>query len=361
MTGYNPYSPPVEGAGPLVQRFPNPNAHADRGKVAGAGVTLIIVGCLQLLMGLALAGGALKMRYADVLGIATLVEGVITLICGIMTLRNSYGAAVFGLVLSCIGLLLSVLSFNLIGIGIRTAIVILVGRGVNAIKQINSRIMYHSAVATMPPPAAPAPAPKPAEQANPLVAYYHHFVTLLVQVMGADGHLDRRERQKIAQICDAMSISEYERERVIQNAERHPVAVGQQAKSYLALAEQLAVSSPKWQLMVAAVAVASADGVIAEAEEKVILEIGRALGLPSEEIWPVLAEEQVDLDKLSTDQARNLLNVKEDATADQIEQAHSTLSAELAKGDYAHLGQRLTQFLVERQKVLDRAKEVLAG
>jgi len=47
--------------------------------------------------------------------------------------------------------------------------------------------------------------------------------------------------------------------------------------------------------------------------------------------------------------------------ADRGKVVGAGVSAELGKGAYEHLGQRLAQFVADRQRVLDRAHELLVA
>ena len=54
----------------------------------------------------------------------------------------------------------------------------------------------------------------PAEDPVPEIGEYD----VLVRVMAVDGHIDRRERLKISNICNNMNISHYERNYLINRA-----------------------------------------------------------------------------------------------------------------------------------------------
>lgn len=344
----NPYAPPSASTTPTAQladAYPNPDERADRGKVLGAGITLIILGALQLLVGLVVAGGGLRVggSAAQLIGIATLVEGVVTLTLGIFTLRNSYGAAMAGLVLACIGLALNVLSLNMVAIAIRGAVVALVARGVSALRSINQRVAS-------------------GQPTTPLTAYYHELIPLLVRVMAADGHLDRRERKKIGEICDAMRISRYEQHRLIGQASRSTTFdVRASVQRYLQLARQIKLPTPEEQLLMAAVAVAGADGVFESAEVELIKEIGAAAGMGAEDVEWRVSMAQAKLGSLDSSLAREILNVGPEANPETIETSYQTLCRELAPDAYGHLGERMSGFVRERVAVLDRAKDLLVG
>ena len=337
----NPYAPPASADLPPQQRFPNPHVPADRRRVLGAGVTLIVLGGLQLLGGIALAAGGLDVPLASVLGLVTAGEGVLNLVLGILTLRNSYAAAVTGLVLSILGLLGTLLSFNLIGIIIRGVVVGLIAGGVSALRNVNLRI----AVAT---------------QENPLVAYYHYFVPLLTRVMAADGHLDLRERQKIVEVCNGMSISAYEQRRLIERASA-PQAfdAAEVTRRYLEAARQVGLPSPERQLLIAAVAVAGADGVLAEAEERLIRDMGKTMAVSSGEIDALIAQQQLSMDELTPVLARRLLNVSPNQPFEQITASYQRLAGDLQKQSFSHLGAKLGEIAERRRQVLDRAYALL--
>ena len=224
----------------------------------------------------------------------------------------------------------------------RSAILAVVAKGVNALKAINARI----------------DAPK---QQSPLVEYYHHFVPLLGWVMTADGHMDRRERAKIATICNTMGISPYERDRLLRRATSpQNFDVNAQTARYLELARAIDLATPDWQLLIAAVAVAGADGVVADGEAHVIREIGAAAGIDPEDVNGLLAQATVTPAEMDREQARQLLAVDEAASPATIEAAHKSLSEGLAQGHYGHLGQRLEAFVEARREILDRARALLS-
>jgi tellurite resistance protein len=343
----NPYAPPSATTSPTAQiadAFPNPDERSDRNKVLGAGITLIILGALQLLAGLVLAGGGLRLggSTAQIIGILTVAEGAVTLTLGIFTLKNSYGAAMGGLVLACIGLGLNVLSLNMIAIAIRGAVVALVARGVSALRSINNRV------------AAGTPA-------TPLTAYYHELIPIMVRVMAADGHLDRRERKKIGEVCDAMRISRYEQHRLIGQASRSTTFdVRASVQRYLQLARQIRLPTPEEQLLMAAIAVAGADGVFEAAEEQLIKEIGAAAGMSAEDIEWRVTMAKAKLGSLDSSLAREILNVDQSASPEAIETSYQTLCRELAPEAYGHLGQGMSGFVRQRVAVLDRAKDLLS-
>jgi tellurite resistance protein len=338
----NPYAPPVAETQPLRERFPNPDVQLDRGKVLGAGITLIVMGGLQLLAAAALAMiGLDRIQMAGVIAVAALIEGTVTITLGIFTLRNSYPAAVTGLVLSSIGLALALISINPLAIGIRVAIVVLVYRGVSALKGVNLRIAAEA-------------------QPNPLTAYYHHFVPLLARVMAADGHLDRRERAKIVEVCDAMNISSYEQRQLIERAAA-PQAfdVAEHTRAYAARAREIGLVNPQRQLLVAAIAVAGADGVIVEAEGKMLREIGAALGTPADEVDALVEQQRAKLAELTPELARKLLNVQPDAPPEHVKASYEALRKDLEARSYEHLGHALGREVAERRAVVERAYQLL--
>lgn len=334
----NPYAPPR--ADSLLERYPNPHVKADRGKVIAAGVALIVVGLLQLGLGAALTGFGVYGQRGLYLVLATGIEGLLSVALGIFTLRNAYGAAVTGVVLNGFGLLLAVFTGNLGAIGVRLVLLIIVGAGALALRKINRRV--DSGVS-----------------GSPLTTYYHHVVPLLVRVMAADGHLDQRERQKIREVCDAMQISRYEQQRLIeQSARATAFDVRARARSYLAEARQLGLSAPEQQLIVAALAVAGADGVIVEPERELIEQIGEALGLAAEDVAAQLATYEAELRDLDAVGARKLLGLGPAAGDAEIEKAYQRLAAVLEPQAYGHLGAQLGRHVQERAEVLRRAREL---
>jgi uncharacterized tellurite resistance protein B-like protein len=340
---HNPYAPPTESSPAIVDRYPNDSMNVDRGKVTGAGVTLIIIGALQLVAGLALYSGALgHIPNIKIIGIGAAIEGVLNILLGILTLKNSYPAAVIGLVLNSLALLVTLLSLNIIGIAIRGAAVAVIARGVGALKGINNRIA------------------EPVQQ-NPLTAYYHHLIPLLVRVIGADGHLDRRERGKIAVICNAMQISRYEEHRLVNAATKQggTLDIRDAVDKYLTRARTIQLPNPEHQLITAAIAVAGADGVIVAEEEQVIYQIGDALRLSREDVAARLAAHRAKLDHLDINMAREILNVTANALPEEIEASYNTIKSEMQPQNYAHLGSNLGDYVNQRAAILEKAVQLL--
>jgi len=396
-------TPSTDATDSVIERHPNAYVASDHGMVTWAGGLLIAAGAVELAFAIALIArpgflGQLDEIVRNILIFAALGEGWVILACGVLTLRNWYAAAVTGLVLMCLALAVWVANVVLVGLavgfddsafftdlvvtGIRVLLVVVVAYGVGAVKRINQRIGWYGELALRPPtPASPedrwAPAraaagasakavagttPPESVPANPLIPYYHLFIRLLVRVMRADGLLDRRERLKIAEVCDAMQISSYERDRVILAAGLDPASdIEEQTRRYVEAAEALEIPGPRWQLVLAAIGVAGADGVIELSEQQVVLDIGAAVGIAEGEIRTILDQQVVDPDHLDAEEARRLLALPEGATPGEIEGAHESLSSSFAEGDYLHLGGRLEDFVTERQRVLDGARAVLLG
>lgn len=319
-----------------AERHGNPHITKDHAKVAVAGGLLIAVGLLQV--GLAVFSIALPEGLAWRAAVA--LGGVLSVGLGVSTLRNVYGAAVAGVALHALGLLLTVSMGEVFGIGIHAVMLVVVGAGALALREINRRVDGGAV-------------------SGPLTAYYHQLVALLVRAMAADGQLDRRERQKIQQVCDAMQISRYEQQRLIEGAARATAFdVRASARSYLAEARRLGVSTPEQELIVVALAVAGADGEIAAPERELIVQMALALDVSAADVDLQAALHGAELTDLDEVGARKLLGVDGTASKSDVEAAYQRRLVGLDASGYAHLGERLGRYVAGRAAVLHRAREL---
>ncbi len=198
-----------------------------------------------------------------------------------------------------------------------------------------------------------------ADKSDPLQVYYHNLLQLLVHVMRADGHCDRRELSKITRLCDNMNLSDYERDLVIESTNDHPLEpLSDVIPRYRMAADLAHIPDPAQSLIVAAVAVAAADGVLASEERAAIEDMAKHLDVDATLYEAALAA-HAPPDQMSEDLARTLLNVTADTDATELDSAYQTLRAELNAAHFAHLGHRLAKTLNERLILVDEAYDLL--
>jgi len=197
------------------------------------------------------------------------------------------------------------------------------------------------------------------DKSDPLEAYYHNLLHLLVRVMRADGHCDRRELSKIARLCNDLNLSDYERDLVIASANEHPPEpLKDVVIRYRIAADVAQIPDPAQSLIVAALAVATADGVLVDEERTVIEDMAKHLNVNAALFEAALAA-HAPPDHMSEDYARSLLNVTARADAPEIEAAHQSLRSELHAAHYNHLGSRLAKIVNERLILVDDAYNLL--
>jgi uncharacterized tellurite resistance protein B-like protein len=202
---------------------------------------------------------------------------------------------------------------------------------------------------------------------HPIVTHYRLLVELLVKVMAADRTLDQREREAVRGVCDSLRIAPALRERFIDaalEAERREgprEALETLAARYLELSERAGLLHARRTAMMAALVVARADGVVAEAEEAVIRALGAALGASEAETASLLAQHRVGEGAIEPALARAVLGLGEAASADDVEAAARTLLDDLRPDDYGHIGRTLADYAAERRGVIERARLALGA
>ena len=311
----------------------------DRSKIRIAGFALLAVGALQ-------AGIALwawfKGNFATPLRIPWVAQGGLSMVFGVLALANSFTACIFAAILHGIGAVVSFRTGDTIAVAIEIAVVVVSVRGLLGVMATNNRL------------ANP-------EASDPLSAYYNAFVRLLVRVMKADGHLDDRERQRIAEFCDVMQLTGYEQQRVINAAAGEWVDVSAAAQSYLRHATQLGLRQPERQLIIGALAIAAADGVLASEEEGVLGELAQAVGMPDQELRTMIEQERATIGELDELHARLVLNVEPSDGLPQIQRSYKALMHEFDEARFAHLGSRLSEHIKQRREVIQRAFRLLTS
>ncbi len=197
------------------------------------------------------------------------------------------------------------------------------------------------------------------DKSDPLEAYYHNLLALLVRVMGADGHCDRRELSKISRLCNNMNLSDYERDLVITSANDHPPEpLEDVVLRYRIAAEVAQIPDPAESLIVAALAVATADGILVPEERAVLEDMAKLLDVNANLYEAALAAHATP-SKLDEETARSLLNVTPDDSAKALEAAYRSLRTELHAAHYNHLGSHLADTLTQRLILVDEAYDLL--
>ncbi len=198
------------------------------------------------------------------------------------------------------------------------------------------------------------------DKQDPMEAYYHNLLLLLVWVMRADGHCDRREIRKLRTTCDGMNLSAWERDVVLASANLSSrKALRDGAKRYLQAAKAAAIPDPGPSLLVVATAVAGADGVIVREEADALRELAELAGVSPDNVTQLLLGQQLHLDALDVPRAHELLHLDDGATRGQVQEAHLALAAELEATRYQHIGKTLADQLRQRHTILDRARDLL--
>ncbi len=198
------------------------------------------------------------------------------------------------------------------------------------------------------------------DKQDPMEAYFHNLLLLLVWVMRADGHCDRREIRKLRTTCDGMNLSAWERDVVLASANLSSrKALRDGAKRYLQAAKAAAIPDPGTSLLVVATAVAGADGVIVREEADALRELAELAGVSSDNVTQLLLGQQLHLDALDVPRAHELLHLDDGATRIQVQEAHLALAAELEATRYQHIGKTLADQLRQRHTILDRARDLL--
>ncbi len=192
---------------------------------------------------------------------------------------------------------------------------------------------------------------------DPKVECYHHLVPILVRLMTAEGDVDRRELQRIKEICDPVDITAYEHDYLAHRAQREQeYTLKDLVKGYLKAAAKVAGLHPRHSLLAASLAVVEADGVIASEEVRVLREISDLLGYSPEQFEMILRQMQTRIDQMDLSRAAHLLGVNEDATRTEIEHAHHRLLQDfLGVHHGAAFGEKIESILQKRRDILEQA------
>lgn len=192
---------------------------------------------------------------------------------------------------------------------------------------------------------------------DPKVECYHHLVPILVRLMTAEGDVDRRELQRIKEICDPVDITVYEHDYLAHRAQREQeYPLGDLVKGYLKAAKKVAGLHPRHSLLAASLAVVEADGVIALGEVRLLREISDLLGYEPEQFERIMRQMRMRIEQMDLARAAHLLGVSEEATRAEIEQAHRRLLQDfLGVRHGAAFGDKIEEILQKRRDILEQA------
>lgn len=276
-----------------------------------------------------------------VFAVGLLIQAAVNLWFVVATLRHRVGAPRLALYVSLVGVLLSMGTVHAYAIAACATCAGVLWRSHMAFQMMLARV------------AEP-------EKKDPLEAYYHNLLQLLVWVMRADGHADRRELRKINTTCNAMNLSAWERDVVIASAnleDRKDLRTA--AERYLVAAQETSIADAGNALVVVASAVAGADGVIAKNEADAVRELAKLVGVTESQSGQILLQQQLHIETLDAPRAHELLHLEQGASEAQVQEAHRTLTDELSRTHYQHIGTSLDEQIRQRHTMLDRARDLL--
>jgi tellurite resistance protein len=335
------------GAPPSAALAPRPAQILDGTQVALSALLLGLTAAAQLVVGVVLlaaetptahiAGPALWKVFAGGL----LLQAAVNTGLLVATLRHRVGASRLAFHVSLVGVALAALTVHWLPLVVCATVAAVLWRMDAAFRAMLARV------------ATP-------EKPDALEAYYHNLLQLLVWVMRADGHCDRRELRKIRTTCDALRLSDWERDVVLASANLDSRQdLRDAAARYLDAAAAVGLADPGRSLLVVALAVAGADGVIAAEEADAVRELAKLVRVPADEAQRLLLQQQLHLEVLDATRALELLHLETGATPEQVLKAHGTLAAELQESRFQHLGTSLADLVRQRLAMLDRSRDLL--
>ena len=321
----------------FIQAYPNPAVEEDKRKISHALIFLWIVAVLAILGGLAI----LIQDKSPVIGWIVLVSGAIYALCALaIQIRHSTVATIIAATLIVLNLLGAIMSVNIISMVINGFFLATVLRAHSALRSIKMRVAM-------------------SEQENPLVAYYHALVPLVVEVMKADGRIDPKEIEQFNSMCDKMHVSDMERKLLMDKAMQGNEPISVLVPRFLQAASTLGVADPAGHLIEALLVMAASDRQLHPAEKQVLRKVAIVSRYDENTLERRLAEVEHQLRSLSRSDALGILGLAEGATPEQIEATYQQLRAAANPADYLHLGQAVAQKVAERRELLDKARSVL--
>jgi uncharacterized tellurite resistance protein B-like protein len=334
---------------PYLEKYPNPFVLEDQKRVKTAVVTLWIFGVLNLLGGVVVAVAADKLAAGSRLTADLFVwAGVITVVMGFVYVglamgissKQSLGAAKAAFIICCIELGFGVLSFNIITIALNVVKVVLVYRGYKSLQIIVSRVDQP-------------------EQENPVTAYYHAFIPLLVHVMMADQVISNEEIKAMEKMCDSVDLSDLERARIFDRAKTDKAPITELVERYMDAAQKMGMQHPVEHLMEAITKMAAADRVFRESERQVIRKIGITAGMDTAAIERKIREATSKMTIEGAAEARELFDLDADFDQATLEAAYRNKMAQSDPAQFAHLGRDVVAKIEQRREALKRAYATL--
>lgn len=364
MAEDNRHSPTPTPAGvpsPWEKRFPDDTVAVEKNKVTAAAFGLVLMAVVQILIGiLHMPMSSIEMvgrndllhflvpeHVSEFWGFTLFATATLALVCSAVLARSpTMLVALVALVAAAAGFIVLVIVGHWIGAIVSAGTKLLVLNAVLSLRRIKHMVWEEA-------------------ERNPLVAHYRLLVRLLVRMMAVDRHVDRREAETIMRICNSLRISKDAQRQFVEEAldevEDEESDLEPHARRYLELAEEAGIPHPQRTALMAAVAVASADGVIGDAEEDELHSLGSSLELDKGEVSRVIAQHRASLNDLTPELARQLLNVESTASSLELEEAYRAVIDDLQLDDYDHLGEGLVDYADQRRAIVERAFELLKG
>ncbi len=320
------------------------NVWEDQRHVVFAILALLGVALLQTVVGILALGQMFSIFTENTnlwVGRISLLQAVLLYGMALGTYFHRSFFAMGGTIISGIALLASIFALNFYLILISLACFILILRGYLTLRSIDARVAKE-------------------EQSDPMVDFYHRLIPVLVRVMAADGHLDRRERKKISQLCDRMRISKYEQQQLIRKALKYKQnPIEPLIDGLLAATTKVGYVDPHRKLLSSMLAVASADGIFVPEEISLLRQVGKQLEVPNNVIDAMLRQHQTKLEHIEPAIAREILSVGPNATTEQIRDAYLAFLQDFETEQYNDVGSTLKEHILQRKEVVERAFEVL--
>ncbi len=322
----------------------NANIWLDQKSVNYATLALLSVAILQTVFGILALGQVLSFfseTTSKWVGRVSLLGALVLFATAVGTYLNRSEFAKVGTAVAGINVLVSLMSLKPILIVLSLVFFFFILHGYITLRRIDTRVQA-------------------TQQENPLVEYYHRLIPVLVRVMAADGHIDRRERKKVYELCDSMKLSRYEQQALVRNALKYKDTDLQTlVDNYLEVAQRVKLRSPQRKLMSAAFAVASADGIFVNEEIALLRQIGRGLGVRAGTVDAMVRQQKSHLENIDLSTAHEILGVEEGANEEQIRNAYMAFMQDFETEQYANVGERLQQHILQRKGAVEKAFQVL--
>jgi hypothetical protein len=354
MTGSKPSVARGRAPRPWDARFPDETVAVERRRLHAA---VWVVAGASALTGVAAVGGVVATSprpsvavlgavppLAAALAIAALA--VLAIACAaIMAARRSFAAGAVALAAAAAQGVVFAATAAWLGAAVQAGAVVALVGALRGLRRLDRLVADESA-------------------RNPLVASHRLLVRLLARVAVVDGALDRREASAIARVCDSARVSPAVRARFLDEAiaaaRAGEIDLAAAVAAYGAHARDHGLPNAPRSAFMAALAVAVADGVIGADEEEELVALGLALGLGDGEAAAEIAAHRASLTELTVERARALLDLPDEWTAEELDDAYRALRADLREEDFHRLGGGLAAYAGRRRALVDLAYEMLS-